>query len=95
MEELIKDDGVIRKCPSNMAKMGYIKSYREFFGYKDSIKEYPFRDVLLQLLEALRDTFGAVVYLIIFPIVPFLRCYFTVKRAKKEVAKENKLKGER
>ncbi|MBO9483779.1 hypothetical protein [Salinisphaera sp. G21_0] len=84
MDNLIRDDGKIRQCPSNLAKLGYWKSYRLFFGYKEALSEFCFEE----LLEALVNVIAAFAYLLIFPVAPFLRCFFSVRRAKQEVKAE-------
>ena len=90
MDDLIKDDGVIRKCPSNLAKMGYLKSFKHLFTYKECLN-----DLLVEsdeIAEALVKLLAVVIYISFLPIMPFVRCFLTVRKAKKEVAEDIKRK---
>ncbi len=45
MDDSIRDDGEIRRCPSNLAKLGYWKSYKLFFGYREVLSEFCFGEL--------------------------------------------------
>lgn len=90
-KELILDNGKIRNCTHNHAIMTHwqhLKADRFWLG---------------ALLEVRRDlswdtTIGEVlqllVIIVIFPVIPFLRAYYTKKHAIAAVAKEEDFKAE-
>ena len=87
MDSLILDDGKIRNCPNNKAKMSYFEVYKNFHGYKKEIKEIlSFTD---DIKEAFSIIFNVLIYIILFPITPFLRAVFDKRRCDKMVEKEN------
>ena len=92
MSKLVRDDGEIRKCPNNMAKMGYVKSYIEFFGYKESLNAICWDELIESIIESIKAIANAILFAVLFPILPFVRCYFSVKKAKKEVEQERRMK---
>lgn len=87
MDDLIRDDGELRECPHNLSRLGYWKSYQYFFGYKVLIKEV-LPIFARQIIPALLLVFQFLIFILLFPIAPFIRCFFEVRRAKHEVLKE-------
>ncbi|WP_263079252.1 hypothetical protein [Endozoicomonas sp. Mp262] len=91
MDDLIRDDGEIRRCPKNMARLGYVKSWWHFFSYRQVVGGW----VSDYLIEAAKVTakagiavFFCLLTLLTLPALPFLQCFFSVRRAKAEVAAE-------
>ena len=85
-DELIMDDGVIRCCPSNRARMGYWENFKHFHSYKDLMNE--FVASCSELLEAFLLIFRAVVFVVLIPILPFVQCWFSRRKAIKEVSRD-------
>ena len=83
-EELIRDEGKIRRCPANIEKMGSWLSLREFHGYRDVLKKMPFYIVV----QAAHDLVYFVSWALLFPVLPFLQCWASWQSAKKEVKNE-------
>ena len=86
---LIKDGDKIRKCPNNVVKMGYWKSLLEFYSYKKVLRNF----MLTELIESFQLIFTFIIWIILFPLLPFIHCYFDLKRYKKEVKQEQKRKN--
>lgn len=84
MKDLIRDDGKIRNCDSNIVKLGYWKAL--IF-----IRPFSILGAMGGALEGLKDGFLAIIALLILPIYPFIDTYFRYKQAKRNVkAFENK-----
>jgi len=81
---LIYDNDKLRKCPSNIVKMGYWKSFFEFYSYKRVIAGFMGRE----LLEAFQLIFTFIIWIILFPLLPFIHCYADLRRYKIEVKRE-------
>jgi hypothetical protein len=79
-----EDDGTLRCCPNNKAAVGFWISYKRWYSYRKELREFP----LIDVIEAVR-TIGAVsVWIILFPIMPMLKCWLSVRDAKRQVAAE-------
>jgi hypothetical protein len=85
---LIKDNGKIRNCPNNKAKMSYWQILREFHGYRGYWAQIV--DSLQEVGEAVMLVLSFIMWIITFPILPLLGTFFDQRRAIKEVEKENK-----
>ena len=95
-KEFILDDGEIRNCASNIAKMNVLEYivFNKFF-IKDiwySVKEC--LDEIFEGFIALYYLFFSIVCALIFPICFPLIAYFRIRKARKEVAR-CKICGER
>ena len=95
-KEFIRDDGVIRNCDSNYAKMNVFEYmyYQKFF-----LKDFYYG--LLECLDLIWDgikAFGGIIISIIgfifFPITFLVVSYFRIKHSKKNMAHWNKFFGE-
>lgn len=84
MRKLIRDDGKLRDCPANKAVLGYWGTLKEFHGYKKVICTVDW----IEALDAVKFIFFLCCWIALFPILPFLQCYFDVHDAKKLVANE-------
>lgn len=84
MSKLIKDKDKFRNCSHNKAILGYWKSWYYFYSYRKSLREVHWPDVL----DALILICTLLIWIVIFPLVPFIRCYTDWKRAVHEVSKE-------
>ncbi len=91
MKGLIKDDGVIRQCPGNRVKLGYWRSLWYFHGYKDVLVSF----ALDEVIKAIRTLLMLILWLALFPALPFLHCLYQHNRAKKEVKIHNDFKGKK
>lgn len=80
-KDLILDDGEIRRCSSNVVKMGYWRTLWEFFGYKKLLVS-----VAPEALQVLKKAAELALFAVIMPVLPFTHCYGEWSRAKKEVA---------
>jgi hypothetical protein len=86
-KNLIYDDGVLRNCEYNKARIGFLRTWRHFHGYYNcfmNLKTY----IRNEFIEDIKGLIGLVVYILIFPIVPFVIAYFDYKRSKYLVGKE-------
>ncbi len=88
---LIRHDGKVIRCPRNLAKLGFWKSYSRFYGYKKTLLDMGYADSISEAVEAFKILFNIIIFTLLIPIVPFLKCFFDLKRAKKEVKQETKL----
>jgi|GEM_PF-2434136 len=78
MDDLVREeDNSIRYCDSNIVKLGYwwlaFKMFDEF-AYD-----------LSEALKHLFDGILALLFLMLLPISPFIKAYFRLRQAKKEV----------
>jgi hypothetical protein len=90
---LIMDDGKIRECDSNFAKMGYWRTLWHFRSYKRCIM-----DILIygdEIVEAVKTVLFLIFLIAIFPVSPFIKTFFTVRRAKREVEREQNERNKR
>lgn len=83
-DDLIRDDGEIRQCPANLARMGFFRSLVEFYGYKRAASIVDWGEVWESVLSIL----NLILFFVLFPVLPLLQCWSDVRRAKKEVAAE-------
>jgi len=88
--DFIKDEGKIRNCPANKAKMSYFQVYKSFHGYKKEVREIvSFSD---DIKDALSMIFNVLVYIVLFPITPYIRAFFDKRRCDEMVKKEKENK---
>lgn len=87
-EGLITDDGEIRECPSNKAKMGYVRSFIKWYGYKRSLQAYDIEEIIDALIDMFSLLVSYLAYTVLLPILPFLQCWYDVYSSKKEVTEE-------
>lgn len=89
MELIREEDGTIRKCDSNIVKLGYWRSLWLWYGYKKTLVE----DIDWGAVAEAFVAVGTIILaLILLPFIPFIRCYTDWKRAKYLVSKEAKEK---
>lgn len=81
-KDLIYDNGKIRNCISNKRNMNYFQLVYHFCWYSISIKEI--RNSMKEIINAIKLILSFMVFIILFPIVPFIRGYFTYKESRKE-----------
>ena len=82
MKDFIKDGDKIRKCDSNFAKMNMFEYMRYFYKWHEYFFIFNFKEVLHAVLIFL----SLLLFIILIPIVPFIRmamAYKKIKRAKK------------
>lgn len=85
-DNLIRDDGVIKGCPSNKVKMGWWKTFRCFHSYrKEAMNVY-------YSWEDIKDAFfvftSLVLIIVLFPILPLIKSIFDYRKAVKRVRAE-------
>lgn len=80
-ERLIFDNGKLRNCDSNVAKIGYFKTVFNLCGYNSQIKEL--KGFGRKTLEAIGLLLSVLLFIVLFPVTPFIRGYFRYKRAVK------------
>ena len=90
-DDLIYDDGELRNCPANKAKIGYWKTCNYFHSYRDVIRTYArlSKDNLWAMREGMHGLISLVVSTILLPITPPIRAYIDYRRSVKEVKKES------
>ena len=82
-KDLIYDGDDIRRCPKNVYILGYWKSLFLFYGYDNSIRTLvSFWD---DIVESFRVIGAVIIYLVIFPIHPFLSTLYQWRKAVKDV----------
>lgn len=93
-KEFIKDDGKIRNCTSNIAKMNILE-YTWFDLTCNNILKNVFLGVIEQYIEAFKNLFQATAFmigLIFFPIALPIKAYFSIKYAKKEMEDHKRMR---
>lgn len=78
MKDLIRDDGKIRNCDSNVVKLGYWKTLI-------LIRPFSYIGVIGGILDGLKDTMLAIAGIFLLPLYPFIETYFRYKSAKRNV----------
>lgn len=81
-KELLKDNGKIRNCTSNVYKMNYFELAIYDIKY---LLPYELRDGAIEFLKQLFYCFSFILILLLLPIFIFLRVHNRKKRAKKEM----------
>jgi len=92
MKEYIRDDGKVRECTSNIAKMNIF----EYMFYRKAIILRTLRDSLQNLFEGLHLVVYGVINLLIILTLPIsypLAAYMNIRRAKKEMELHEKYKS--
>lgn len=84
---LIKDNGKIRECPANKVKLGFWKSFFLFYGYKRLFESVEWK----KLLQSIRLLFELFIFILVFPVLPFIQCYNDWVRAKKLIEQEKRI----
>ena len=79
-QKYILDNGKIRHCDSNIRQMNAISYVYHFNGYKKAFFE------LLGAGQELASAIGTIItfvlYVVLFPIVPFVKAYTNIRRSK-------------
>lgn len=88
MRYLIYRDGKLSNCAKNKAILGYWKSLYHFYSYKDCFKDLC--SVFSDIKDAINLVLQFIICVVLFPILPFIWCYYGVKHAKRLVSKELK-----
>jgi uncharacterized membrane protein len=92
-KDYLLDDGRIRNCETNIAKMNLLE-YIWFDLFHNKILKDSIEDTIEQYQTALTELFFAVfntLMIIFFPITLFVKGIAVIKRAKKRVKEENEL----
>lgn len=80
MLELIYDkQGKLRDCPSNRLILGYWRSLWYFHGYVNVIQCTYFEEVV----KAFKVIVSLILWVMLFPLLPFIHCHFRQKAAKR------------
>lgn len=86
-EGLIVDDGKPRECERNVCKMGFWRTWWNFNGYRSEAKELG--RAMPEIAQALA-TFGTLlIFILLFPVSPFVRAFFQWRRAVKACRSES------
>jgi len=86
MKNLIKDGGKIRNCPNNKAKMSYWQVLKEFHGF--GVYAEKLAGSFAEVGEAFMLVGAFMLWLVFFPVLPFVGAYFDRKDAVKMVEAE-------
>lgn len=85
-DNLIYDDGELRRCPSNFVKLGVIKTAYKFFWYG-----HVFRDMKFAYVDSFKEAVAFLINLLVLPfvivalpVIPFIRAYAAIAKAKGE-----------
>lgn len=80
---LIKDNGKIRNCTTNHAKMSIFRIAVEWYGYNKIIKDFPIKEAFEGFLILIQIPF----WVILFPVLPLIHAWHTKRTAKQEMSK--------
>ena len=88
-KDFIRDDGIVRDCVSNIAKMNIFEfmwyNWREAFSPATEFI-YSFKE----LFSGLSMFVSSLIFFILIPISAPMHSYFVIKNAKKRVKEYNK-----
>lgn len=91
-KEFIRDDGIVRNCVANIAKMNIFEfmwyNWREAFS---PVTEFVY--FLKESVAGLSLFLANLAIFILFPITIPLHSYFVIRDAKKQVEKHNRIWG--
>ena len=90
MNDLIRDDGKIRNCTSNHAKMSVLAIARHHSTYKREFAnlQYSYVESFKDAIPFLANMALLPVVVVVLPILPFIRAFFIKRKAIKECAIE-------
>jgi|5_EtaG_2_1085323.scaffolds.fasta_scaffold46031_2 hypothetical protein len=86
-DKLIYDDGELRRCPINVAKIGYWRTWKNFYCYRDEFLEL--MSCAGEIWEALLKLANVALFIVLFPIVPFIKAFLYWKWSVKKVKQDN------
>jgi len=92
-KDYIFDNGKIRNCTSNIAKMNVLEYV--FFDVKNGFFKYALQDIIEQFLEGFKGlmlllcAIFNVMLVVFFPVTLWIRAILAIKNARKEIEKYN------
>ena len=84
-EILYKKDGSISNCPSSRVALGFWGTLWHFGGYWSEIKNFPLKKFLTKEAEALWALFQVCLWILLFPVLPFITVAINLHSDKKLV----------
>ena len=86
-EGLIIDNGKIRECESNIAKMGLARTWWHFYSYKVCLRQLT--GAADEVLDALKVLTQVVAFFLLMPILPFIQAFAAWRKAVKACRRDN------
>lgn len=100
-KDLIYDGEYVRHCSSNLAKMNVFEVVTQIKQYSYSSLAFTIVNMLEEVVESVSVILTFILYIVFFPVVPFVRAHTNISRAKNDMKKWNqsqskdcKVKGE-
>jgi len=86
-EGLIIDDGKIRECESNIAQMGFARTWWHFYGYRVCLRQLT--GAADEVLDALKVLAQVGAFFLLIPILPFAQAFVSWRKALKAHRRDN------